>query len=269
MLFVMCDSKLFEFRFWSSLKNWRWTKVKNPVKYPIRSFLCSDQIDHKNPERLIEPKQASYIDALIDCTNRASKIASISEIEKYWKYAHKNQVIDDSRACNDYFWTSNKPINNSLRDPRTYRDRAERTWTIKKIGRRTACHQKKNLGPSESSDAADLESLISHSISGHEIQKIYLGENTLINTQRIPLATFENFKKTENLELITNPDPESDSHSCICVMYEPRKVHKSKVMLREFRFYPLQGRRRTADEQTSVLRRWGKDCYELFKAQRW
>ena len=82
----------------------------------IRPFLCSDQIDHNNPERLIEPKQASYIDALIEC--RDSKIASISEIGKYWRYTQKNQVIDDSRAFNDYFWTSNKPINNSLRDPR-------------------------------------------------------------------------------------------------------------------------------------------------------
>ena len=75
----------------------------------------------------------------------------------------------------------------------------------------------------------ELGSLISHSISGKEIQEIYLGENTLINTQRIPLASFQILKKTETLQLITNPNPESDNHSCICVMYEPRKVYKSKV----------------------------------------
>ena len=93
-----------------------------------RPFLCSDQIDSNHPERVIEPKQGSYIDALTECANRASKIASISEIEK-WKYAHKNQVNDDSRACVkhfcDYFWTSNKPINNS-QGSNAYRNRPER-----------------------------------------------------------------------------------------------------------------------------------------------
>ena len=86
----------------------------------IRPFLCSDQIDHNYPERIIKPKNASYIDALIECTNRASKIASISEIEKYSKNTLKNQVIDNCKnhVCS-YFWTSNKLINNSLRDPRT------------------------------------------------------------------------------------------------------------------------------------------------------
>ena len=97
----------------------------------IRPFLCSDQIDDNQPERVIEPKPASYKDALIECTSRASKIASISEIEKYWKDIHKNQVIDDSQACSNhfcsYFWTSNKPINNSLRDPRTTQLICEKT----------------------------------------------------------------------------------------------------------------------------------------------
>ena len=83
---------------------------------------------------------------------------------------------------------------------------------------------------------ADLGSLISHSISGKEIQEIHLAENTLMNTTRIPFASFKSFKKTETLQLITNPNPESDNHACICVMYEPRKVYKSKV-----RFYPLKG----------------------------
>ena len=86
----------------------------------IRSFVCSDQIDKNHPERIIKPKQASYKDALIECSKRASKIASISEIENYSKNTHKNQVIDDCKNhfCS-YFWTSNKLINNSLRDPRT------------------------------------------------------------------------------------------------------------------------------------------------------
>ena len=196
----------------------------------IRSFLCSDQIDHNQPERVIEPKQASYIDALIECSKRASKIASVSEIEKYWKDTHKSQVIHNSQACSNhfcsYFWTSNKPINNSLRDPRT---------------RQLMCYS------IESSNVANLGSLISHSISGKEIQEIYLDENTLIDTERINLASFKNFKKFETLQLITNPNPGSDDHSCICVMYEPRKVHKSKVSLTAFRFYSLQGRGWTAD----------------------
>ena len=57
-----------------------------------------------------------------------------------------------------------------------------------------------------------------------------------MNTTRIPFASFKSFKKTETLQLITNPNPESDNHACICVMYEPRKVYKTKV-----RFYPLKG----------------------------
>ena len=75
---------------------------------------------------------------------------------------------------------------------------------------------------------ADLGSLISHSISGKEIQEIYLGENTLIITQRIPLTSFKSFKKTKTLQLITNPNPESNNHACICVMYELRKVYPLK-----------------------------------------
>ena len=94
-----------------------------------RPFLCSNQIDHNQTERVIEPKQASYIDALIECTKRASKIASVSEIEKYWQHTHKNQVIDE--ACShhfcSYFWTSNKPINNSLGDPRATQLLCEKT----------------------------------------------------------------------------------------------------------------------------------------------
>ena len=103
---------------------------------------------------------------------------------------------------------------------------------------------------------ADLGSLISHSISGKEIQEIYFDENTLIDTERIPLASFKSFKKTETLQLITDPNPESDNHSCICVMYEPRKVHKFNV-----RFHSFQGRRRTDGRPTNFLpkgmsRRW-------------
>ena len=89
----------------------------------------------------------------------------------------------------------------------------------------------KNIGRNESSDSADLGSLISHSISGKEIQEIYHDQNTLINTERIPLASFQNFENFETLQLITNPNSGSDDHSCICVMYKPRKVHKSKVTL--------------------------------------
>ena len=114
----------------------------------------------------------------------------------------------------------------------------------------------KNIGRNESSDSADLGSLISHSISGKEIQEIYHDQNTLINTERIPLASFQNFENFETLQLITNPNSGSDDHSCICVMYKPRKVHKSKITLKRiirFRFYSLQGRGRTADQKTSVL----------------
>jgi len=111
-----------------------------------------------------------------------------------------------------------------------------------------------NPGTNEPSDAADLGSLIIHSISGKDIQEIYHDQNTLINVQRIPLASFKNFKKTETLQLTTIPNPGSEYHSCICVMYKPRKVNK--VTLSVFRFYSLQGRRWTGDLQTSVLRRW-------------
>ena len=118
-----------------------------------------------------------------------------------------------------------------------------------------------NLGPNESSDAADLGSLLSHSISGKEIQEIHLEENTLINTERIPLASFE------TLQLITNPNPESDNYSCICVMYQPRKVHKSKVTLSVFRLYSLQGRGRTADQKNLQPKLNGQLCYELLKVK--
>ena len=59
----------------------------------IRPFLCSNQIDNNHLERIIKPKNASYIDALIECTNRASKIASISEIEKYSKILTKIRLL--------------------------------------------------------------------------------------------------------------------------------------------------------------------------------
>jgi len=110
---------------------------------------------------------------------------------------------------------------------------------------------------------ADLGSLISHSISGKEIQEIYFDENTLINTERIPLASFE------TLQLTTNPNPRADNHSCICVKYQPRKVHKSKVKLSVFRLYSLQGRGRTADQKTLQPKLIGQLCYELLKAKLW
>ena len=126
----------------------RWSFQRNMRDSLIRPFLCSDQIDQNNLGRVIEPKQASYKDALIECSKRASKIASVSEMEKYWKYTHKNQVVDDSQACSyhfcSYFWTSNKPINNSLRDPRRL------LICAKKFERRTDGRQTGNLGPNES-----------------------------------------------------------------------------------------------------------------------
>ena len=120
-------------------------------------------------------------------------------------------------------------------------------WYAQRNSKQTDGRQTRNLGPNESWDAADLRSLISHSISGKQIQEIYLDENTLINTERIPLASFE------TLQLTTNPNPRADNHSCICVMYQPRKVHKSKVKLSVFRLYSLQGRGRTADQKTYNL----------------
>ena len=91
-------------------------------------------------------------------------------------------------------------------------------------------------------DSARLGSLLSHSISGKDIQEIYLDENTLIDTERIPLASFKSFKKIETLQLITSPNPGSDNHSCICVMYQPRKVHESKITLKRIQVFDSRAR---------------------------
>ena len=65
---------------------------------------------------VIDSKQDSYIGALIECASRQSKIATISEMEKYWKYAEKLH-FDFGSGCQThsckYFWTSDKPINSS------------------------------------------------------------------------------------------------------------------------------------------------------------
>ena len=121
---------------------------------------------------VIDSKQDSYIGALTDCASRQSKIATISEMEKYWKYAEKHHFNFGSACQNhacEYFWTSDKPINSS------------------------------------------------HSISGTEIHKIFLSDDSLMEKPRIPVASFE------TLELTTSPDPDI-THLCICILYEPRTV---------------------------------------------
>ena len=73
-----------------------------------RTYFCSDEINKENPE-LILPKLASYIDATTDCAKRTSKIASISEMRKYWNYIDIHFPHD--QICRNNFWTSNKVMN--------------------------------------------------------------------------------------------------------------------------------------------------------------
>ena len=62
----------------------------------------------------VNPKESSYIDAIINCTNSNSKIAGISEMEKYWNYIEENKLdLDSDKKCHFGFWTSNKPRNNT------------------------------------------------------------------------------------------------------------------------------------------------------------
>ena len=62
----------------------------------------------------VKPKLASYIDAIINCTNSNSEIARISEMEKYWNYVEENMLdLDSNKKCHYGFWTSNRPKNNT------------------------------------------------------------------------------------------------------------------------------------------------------------
>ena len=59
-----------------------------------------------------EPKYASYIEAIMNCTNQNSYIASVAEVKAYWKYADSNGINTVyNRTCRNSFWTSNKPLN--------------------------------------------------------------------------------------------------------------------------------------------------------------
>ena len=103
-----------------------------------------------------EPKYGSYIEALTNCSNQNSKIASVTEVKKFWKFADSNEVdMNNSysqrihkQACRNSFWTSTKLLNNT------------------------------------------------HLISGKVIQEINFDEvyNSEIKMKRIPVASFETLK---------------------------------------------------------------------------
>ena len=103
-----------------------------------------------------EPKYGSYIEALTNCSNQNSKIASVSEFEKFWKSADSDEVgMNNSysqrihkEACRNSFWTSTKLLNNT------------------------------------------------HLISGKVIQEINFDavDNSDIKMKRIPVASFETLK---------------------------------------------------------------------------
>ena len=61
-----------------------------------------------------EPKYATYIEAIMNCTNQNSHIASVAEVKSYWKYIASNGIdINYNRACRNSFWTSNKLLNST------------------------------------------------------------------------------------------------------------------------------------------------------------
>ena len=117
-----------------------------------RPYLCSNDMTVLNQSA----KYGSYIEALTNCSNQNSKIASVSEVKNFWKSADSNEVgmndsysqSDMNKACRNSFWTSTKLLNNT------------------------------------------------HLISDKEIQEINFDEvdNSEIEMKRIPVASFETLK---------------------------------------------------------------------------
>ena len=96
----------------SIFKNFGFSKKKYYSHY--RPYFCTDQIDTYPFYEPRKPNHGSFIDALTVCAERNSKIASIYEIEKYWKYSDEHNIhLENDTDCRNYFWTSNKPINNT------------------------------------------------------------------------------------------------------------------------------------------------------------